>query len=132
MEQMIKKAHEMAKEKGFWDEERNVPEMLMLIVSEVAEALEALRKDQRANPNHLTILYLLGGDGKTPGWGEEDDYSWKKTFESSIKSSFEDELADVAIRLFDLCGGLNIDLEKHIKMKMKYNSLRPYKHGKKF
>jgi len=27
---------------------------------------------------------------------------------------------------------LNISLEKHIEMKMKYNSLRPYKHGKKF
>jgi hypothetical protein len=48
MEQMIKKAHGVAKEKGFWDEERNVPEMLMLIVSALAEALEALRKDHFA------------------------------------------------------------------------------------
>jgi hypothetical protein len=34
--------------------------------------------------------------------------------------------------LFDLCGGLGVDLEKHIEMKMKYNSMRGYKHGKKF
>ena len=58
--------------------------------------------------------------------------SWKESFEHGVKSSFEDELADVAIRLFDLCGGLNIDLEKHIEMKMKYNSMRGYKHGKAF
>jgi hypothetical protein len=38
-------------------------------------------------------------------------------FETHIKSSFEDEVADVAIRLFDLCGGLGIDLEKHIELK---------------
>jgi NTP pyrophosphatase (non-canonical NTP hydrolase) len=57
---------------------------------------------------------------------------WKAGFEKAVKSSFEDEIADVAIRLFDLCGGMGIDLEKHIEMKMKYNSLRPYKHGKKF
>jgi NTP pyrophosphatase (non-canonical NTP hydrolase) len=57
---------------------------------------------------------------------------WKHKFEENVKSSFEDEVADVAIRLFDLCGGLKIDLEKHIELKMKYNSLRGYKHGKKF
>ena len=57
---------------------------------------------------------------------------WKSLFEEKIKSSFEDEVADVAIRLFDLCGGMNIDLEKHIELKMKYNSLRGYKHGKAF
>jgi hypothetical protein len=34
--------------------------------------------------------------------------------------------------LFDLCGGLGVDLEKHIEMKMKYNSMRGYKHGKAF
>jgi NTP pyrophosphatase (non-canonical NTP hydrolase) len=49
MEQLIKKAHGMAKEKGFWDSERNKSELLMLIVSELSEALEALRKNHYAN-----------------------------------------------------------------------------------
>jgi NTP pyrophosphatase (non-canonical NTP hydrolase) len=132
MEKMIREAHEMARDKGFWDDPRNRPELLMLIVSELAEALEALRKDHFANEkvsesllNDLLMdevdeeFFLLGG-------------AWKDGFEKYIKSSFEDEIADVAIRLFDLCGGLNVDLEKHIKLKMKYNSMRGYKHGKKF
>lgn len=38
--------HGTAKEKGFWDSERNYGEMLMLIVSELAEALEAHRDGQ--------------------------------------------------------------------------------------
>ena len=36
------------------------------------------------------------------------------------------------IRIADLCGYLNIDLESHIKAKMRYNESRPYKHGKEY
>jgi NTP pyrophosphatase (non-canonical NTP hydrolase) len=46
--------------------------------------------------------------------------------------NFKEELADVAIRLGDLAGGLNIDLEAEIKKKMEINKNRPYKHGKEF
>lgn len=30
------------------------------------------------------------------------------------------------------CRALNIDLWKHVELKLKYNSLRPYKHGKEY
>jgi NTP pyrophosphatase (non-canonical NTP hydrolase) len=132
MEQLIKKAHEMAKEKGFWETERNVSELLMLIVSELAEALEALRKDHYASRAAVNDLHSDIEINKY-----EDEFNimsgpWKAGFEANVKSSFEDEIADVAIRLFDLCGGLDIDLQKHIELKMMYNSMRGYKHGKKF
>lgn len=127
MEKLIEKAHGVAKEKGFWDEERNVPEMLMLVVSELSEALEALRKGHYSDPFATAVLAE-----DLNNWDESLKDAWKNGFEKAVKSSFEDEIADVAIRLFDMCGGLKIDLEKHIEMKMKYNSLRPYKHGKKF
>ena len=35
--------HEIAKSKGFWDEERNDAEMIALMHSELSEALEAMR-----------------------------------------------------------------------------------------
>jgi NTP pyrophosphatase (non-canonical NTP hydrolase) len=132
MEQLIKKAHEMAKEKGFWETERNVPEALLLIISEVSEATEALRKDHYADKGVVKDLY---NDIEINKY--EDEFNimsgpWKAGFEANVKSSFEDEIADVAIRLFDLCGGLGIDLQKHIELKMMYNSMRGYKHGKKF
>lgn len=122
----------MAKEKGFWESERNNGELLMLIVSELAEALEALRKDHRAAKYIVDDLYA---DLQIDMLDEEYNFNltnWKESFEKGIKSSFEDELADVAVRLFDLCGGLDIDLAKHIELKMYYNSTRGYKHGKKF
>lgn len=47
-------------------------------------------------------------------------------------SAFEFELADVMIRCLDLSAYLGIDIEGHIKAKMRYNSLREYKHGKRY
>lgn len=45
--------------------------------------------------------------------------------------NFVEELADVCIRVFDLCGWMNLDLEKAIREKMEYNKTRSYKHGGK-
>jgi NTP pyrophosphatase (non-canonical NTP hydrolase) len=47
-------------------------------------------------------------------------------------SNFKEELADVLIRVFDLCEGLGIDIESEITKKMRINKKRPYKHGKSF
>ncbi|MBU9711089.1 MazG nucleotide pyrophosphohydrolase domain-containing protein [Evansella tamaricis] len=47
------------------------------------------------------------------------------------KENFVEELADVCIRVFDLCGSQDIDLEKAILTKMEKNRGRSYKHGGK-
>ena len=44
--------HSIAKEKGFWDKERNIGEALMLIVTELAEAMEAHRYRGRGGICH--------------------------------------------------------------------------------
>ena len=84
--------HSIAVEKGFWNEKRNIGEALMLIVTELAEAMEAHRLQDQDN--------------------------------------FNEEIADTFIRLLDLCGGLQIDIEEEIAKKSKKNKNRPYKHGK--
>ena len=92
LRELTKLCHETAKEKGFWDEKRNIGEALMLIVTELAEAMEAHRHQDHEN--------------------------------------FREEIADTFIRLFDLCGGLEIDIQKEIEKKSEKNKNRPYKHGK--
>lgn len=44
---------------------------------------------------------------------------------------FKKELADIAIRLFDLAAYKGIDLGKEIMEKHEFNKTRPYKHGNK-
>jgi len=48
------------------------------------------------------------------------------------KGMVAEEIADVFIRLGDLCGGLDIDIERAIKNKMEINALRPRLHGKMY
>lgn len=86
---------------------KDINEKLLLIISEVVEAMDELRagKDKHA-------CSIDDETGKPEGFGVE--------------------LADVAVRLFDLCGWLGIDLTYLINLKMRYNDTRPYRHGKEF
>lgn len=118
-----KAAHENAKSKGFFDEPKNIVEMLCLIHSEVSEALEAHRIGNEK--------YFDGGN-LTEFVKTASDNSFKSQFERSIKNCFADELAAIMIRVMDLAAFKGIDLEAHLAAKMRYNSLRPHKHGKKY
>lgn len=113
---------EANKAKGFWDEERNTGECLMLMVSELSEALEADRKGRWCNGEMIDLLLQ---DDLTDG-------NYKQLFETIVKDSFEDELADALIRILDFAGGKGIDIGKHVHLKLKYNSMRGNKHGKKY
>ena len=76
-----------------WGNDYKVPAVLALIHSEVSEALEAFRADDRAN--------------------------------------FEEELADIMIRVLDLSAGLAIDLDAAVRSKLEANKTRGYRHGGK-
>lgn len=120
IKETIERVHNNAIEKGFWNDPRDVGTLLMLCVSELAEALEADRKEKKASKK--TVDEMIGSEG----------FHFDYTFETEIKDTFEDEIADTVIRIFDLCGGLGIDLEKHIELKMRYNKSREKLHGKKY
>ena len=113
--------HQDAKHKGFWDSERETGTLLMLCVSELAEALEADRKGKFANVKLYEAVDQTGRQS-------HDAFSC----ESTIKDTFEDEIADTIIRLLDLCGARGIDIEKHINLKLKYNRSRERMHGKAY
>lgn len=117
------KIHDNSRQKGFWDEPRNIGEALMLIVTELSEALESHRKTGAIK--HLDVMVK-----KAMNEMEEDEF--KEHFAIMVKDSFEDEMADSIIRILDLCGGLDIDIEWHIVAKMKYNDSRTRLHGKKY
>lgn len=111
------------KAKGFWDKERNVGELLMLITSELGEAMEAHRKGKFAKLERLEFKLSQNSE-----LAYEKHFSAK--FEMHVKDTFEDEIADAVIRLLDLSAGLGIDLEKHINAKVNFNKTRERLHGK--
>lgn len=101
-----KKAHEAAKAKGWWDEVKPMETYLMLIISELAECMEADRKGKRANVEYFTKrmaeIEASVSDDRT-----HENYLntvFERLFKSHIKDSVEDELADAAVRILDLLG----------------------------
>lgn len=105
IQELQKEAHSTAKDKGWWDTTRNIPELLCLIHSEISEALEEYRKGN--NPN--TIYF--GIRGKPEG--------------------IPIELADTIIRIADFAEIQGIDLAQAIRCKLDYNKIRKYRHGGK-
>jgi len=110
-------AHNNAKEKGFYDNPLKVGELLMLAVSELGEAMEAHRKGNFCSDDAIELC---------------ERYGVENTFKATIKDTFEDEIADAVIRLLDFSAFLGIDIEKHVALKMEFNSTRPRLHGKKY
>ena len=83
----------------------NTGERLMLIVTELAEAMEENRKGQDLKYDYK------GPTGKPEG--------------------FSIELADAVIRIADLCGAEGIDLRTALEVKLAYNKTRSHRHGGK-
>jgi NTP pyrophosphatase (non-canonical NTP hydrolase) len=123
MNELRDKIYQNAVSKGFWDKERNMGEALMLVVTELAEALEVHRASGQLK--EFT-------EGQKLSLEKMSDEQFPETFSIMVKDSFHDEMADVLIRVLDLCGGYNIDIDWHIKMKMRYNATRARLHGKKY
>lgn len=168
---------------GFHEKKHAPYHYLMLVVSELGEAINADRKGKYAQ----RIMFEKNFD--TPQ--KNPEAHWKFCFETFIKDTVEDELADAAIRILDIAGllGLTIDdsyfteehmsdlsgtlknhlftemlycvvlslnddkvanpscilyylfaianhlgfdLEWYIEQKMRYNEMRPLRHGKKY
>ena len=108
-----KYVHKTARDKGWWApyiiHDGSVAitvdqtlAKLALVTSEVSEVVEAVREGQP----HIDIV-----GGKPEGIGPE--------------------LADVVIRVMDLCEALGIDLEECLTMKATYNTGRSHRHGGK-
>ena len=184
---LAKEVYEANKLKGFHDKEHSNETLLMLVITELSEAVEADRKGKRA------LMTDFNEDVSVK------EIYFKQAFETYIKDTIEDELADSVIRLLDLAGLRGIDLEEritswgipdnmqlehryankpfaeqvyhiihyylmgdrlnenveyfilfsilnieslcfilsidlwlHVELKLKYNQLRPYKHGKEY
>lgn len=93
---LSKECHQRAVNKGFWGEFHSVPHYIMLVFSEICEAVEADRKGKWAKLDHDTIDTLKRIEG----------VPYAQMFLHEVKDTVEDELADAVIRLLDMLGHL--------------------------
>lgn len=102
------RAYKTACEHGFHDKELSNEHLLCLIISELMEAVEADRSNRHSNRKEYDEIIR-----DIPIGASLYEYNkWFRTaFESHIKGSVEEEIADAAIRLLDLAGLREISLE---------------------
>ena len=109
-------AYQDAKLKGFHNEELSDEHCIVLIMTELAEAVEADRKNKHADREQYKAL-IEYADRERMLTGDILKQYEKEAFENLIKDTVEDELADVVIRVLDLSGLRNVDLESVDEMK---------------
>lgn len=101
--------YKTACEKGFHDQEGGTPvaEMLINIAGEACELWEAYRKKELDKPCD------------------------KASKMSEPLTCAEEEVADLLIRVMDLCAELKIDLGRAVFVKSEFNKTRSHRHGGK-
>jgi NTP pyrophosphatase (non-canonical NTP hydrolase) len=114
LDELVCDSFTRAQRKGFWDNHERreardiINEKLLLIVSELTEAMEEIRA------NHGVDAIRYGADKPDKPEG------------------FPIELADAMIRIADVAGWFGMDLNQAIRLKAAYNETRPRMHGKEF
>ena len=113
IESLIEASHDMAKEKGWWDNEdvspRSIGDQFSNFHSELSEAWEEYRNHGIHGDGGDKVIYTV--DGKPEG--------------------LVVELADCLIRIFDTCGRYNLPLADALILKLTYNKTRTHRHGGK-
>lgn len=97
------RAYSIAKAHGWYGHKRSDEHCLMLIITELAEAVNADRKGKHAN------IGMFKANCNTPQTKPEKH--WKYIYELFIKDSVEDELSDVVIRCLSFAGHRGWDLQ---------------------
>lgn len=130
-------------------EVRNMGEMLMLMTSELAEALEEHR-DGHDPVWYKAVIPEVPTDTDQSGWSAEAKEAYnklrygaggditKRDHEALVNvgvlkpEGLAVELADCIIRCLDTMQSLGVDVEEVVTEKMRFNASRPYKHGKAY
>lgn len=161
LNELAEKIHARNVRLGFYDPEtvRPLDGQLMNVVTEVAEVQEEWRKGRGMTETYWSVRVtgteeyelsdsLRERDGKLQvRTDSEDDFfgplqGWADMTRERLRNmpnmirhlkpeGIPTELADIIIRVLDICGANNIDIQGALDEKMEYNMTRPYRHGGK-
>lgn len=98
----VKKAYDNAVKHGWHEEKKPKAHWLMMICTEVAEAVQADRKGRYMDDLDKEGLKTVLAD-------DHNGSKFDKYYSDTIEGKVESELADICIRVFDLMGVYNIE-----------------------
>ena len=106
---LIEASHTLGKDRGFWEKEKDLREEILYILSNVGDIAKAVKKGRKADwTNYEASINTL--DRKEYLDPKEIEFSKKEYFKTYIKDSFEDEIANVILRITDIMGGKKINI----------------------
>lgn len=133
LNQLATEIHQNAIEHGWWEKERELPEILMLCVSELSEALEEYRENRVDTWNQC---FLEGEscsfvDMMNCPYSDMENGEYRCDHRGEKPEGVYVEMIDCMIRILDYLGHVGVDVDSMIREKMEYNKTRPYRHGGK-
>jgi NTP pyrophosphatase (non-canonical NTP hydrolase) len=137
LKDLVDGAYETAKSKGWHDVPATFGDRIALVHSEASEALEAYRENNTDAFGPFEKLFRSAVTGnltraKFEFVVEQDEFGLpKEVLKMNKPEGVWSELADVVIRVADMCGLYGINLEEAVTAKMEFNKTRSYRHGGK-
>ena len=129
---LTEKVHSNAVKHGFWDERRSNEHCLMLVITEIAEMVEADRKGDKAGVGAKLIMKPCRY------YRAFDKFSFTENAFALCKGLSRDVIGIEKRIQFGIAyvnewaKSLDIDLWWHIMQKMRYNESRPIRHNKAY
>lgn len=126
---LAKACNENAVNKGFYDTRNKLRNTI--IVMHGADSKELREFDAMWGLSRLMLIDTETAEAaeelRTPG--KFSERIREKLGEDLL--AFDEEIADIQIRLFDLAGSLGMDLDRAVELKMRANAMRKPMHGGK-
>lgn len=109
---LIDVSHTLGKDRGFWEKDKDLREEILYIFSNIGDIAKAFKKNRRADwESYDRLFFILENEFESDVITEEKFIEKsRELYKKFIKDTFEDEIANVILRITDLLGGKNISI----------------------
>ena len=120
------RVHKVSQDKGWWEAERTVGDLIALMHSELTEALEEYREGRGPGDVYYTCQEL-NTEGRVVTTKVAESRTEIPPGTLTRPEGVAVQLGDCVIRILDFCARWGVDLESLLEEKVAYNERFPYR-----